>query len=145
MVVILQLIVVINLGAQCAAPHHRGCTVKKKVFAFLLVGIMLFAATGTAFARGGRHHGGHRGGGGFGWDDAWKFALATAAVSTAVDMARGAPMGYYGGGRYYGGYGYQQPVYYQPPPPVCWIEHSPVFDVYGRPVGTMPVQRCAPY
>lgn len=37
---------------------------------------------------------------------------------------------------------YQQPVYYQPPPPVCWFERSPVFDAYGRPVGTMPTQRC---
>lgn len=118
-----------------------------KKLATALVVVMLFVSVGaaTAFARGGhgggrhgydRHGGGHHGG-----FSAGNLFLGTLAVAGGMAIADTV----FGGGRYYGGYGYQQPVYYQPPPPVCWIEHSPVFDAYGRPVGTMQVQRCAPY
>jgi hypothetical protein len=119
--------------------------------ALALVAVMLFVSVGagTAFARGG-HGGGHHeynrhGGGHHGGFSAGNLFLGTLAVAGGVAIVDGIF-----GGRY-GGYGYQpvvyqQPVYYQPPPPVCWVERSPVFDAYGRPVGTMPVTRCTqPY
>lgn len=117
-----------------------------KKLAIALVAVMLFVSVGAgnAFARGdhgGRYYGGHRGhGDGLSAKNLFLGTLAVAGGVAIVDTVFG--------GRY--GYGYQpvvyqQPVYYQPPP-VCWVEQSPVFDVYGRPVGTMPVTRCAqPY
>ncbi len=120
-----------------------------KKLATILVVVMLFVAvgTGTAFASGGRHAGGRHGYGrhggghhhdGFSAGDLFLGTLAVAGGVAVVDTI-------FGGWQrpvYYQPVVYQQPVYYQPPPPVCWVERSPVFDAYGRPVGTMPVQRC---
>lgn len=119
-----------------------------KKLAIALVAVMLFVSvgTGTAFASGGRHGGGRygydrHGGGHRGHFSAKNLFLGTLAVAGGVAIVDTVFGGRYG----YQPVVYQQPVYYQPPPPVCWIEQSPVFDAYGRPVGTMPVTRCAPY
>lgn len=119
----------------------------KRTMVFLLALVMLvgtIAVPTNAFARGrydydrhggGRHyydrHGGYRGGGGgFGWDDAWKFALANAVVGTVVDAARGMPLWY-------------DPHYTSVTrQPVCGWEPSVVFDAYRQPIGTMSVWRC---
>ena len=110
----------------------------KKLVAVLVV-VMLFVSVGagTAFASGWRHGGGHHGG--FSAGNLFLGTLAVAGGVAIVDTI-------FGGWQrpaYYQPAVYQQPVYYQPPPPVCWVERSPVFDAYGRPVGTIPVQRCA--
>lgn len=113
----------------------RGRWNVKRIAAVLLVAVLvasIVVVPDPALARGGYgyggghgYYGGHRGGG-FGWGSAFKFALAAAVVGTAVDMARG---GY--------GYGYP-PVYYHPAPVCGWVPGQPMFDAYGRYMGTSP-------
>ena len=103
----------------------------------VLVTILMFSVVSTAFARGGwedrggvygyrsdwgRHGGGHRGGGDFLWG-----MLAGSALTGFV------------GAMAYPYYSYRQPV--------CeWVPGQPVFDVYGRYIGTTPPARvCQQY
>ena len=120
-------------GVRYATPGREGAAMKKLALALVVVMLFVSVGAGTAFANGGRHGGGHHGG--FSVGDLFLGTLAVAGGVALVDTIFG--------GWYYQPVVYQQPVYYQPPPPVCWVEQSPVFDAYGRPVGTMPTQRCA--
>ncbi len=131
----------------CAALGRDGVAMKKLVTALVVVMLFVSVGAGTAVASGKRHGGGwhgydRHGGGHHGGFSAGNLFLGTLAVAGGVAIVDTI----FGGWQrpvYYQPVVYQQPVYYQPPPPVCWVERSPVFDVYGRPVGTRPVQRCA--
>ena len=111
----------------------------KRFLMALLVMAMVVTAS-NAFAGGFGRRLGHGFAYGFGG------ALGVSAAGAITEVFFGG--GRYGGGGYGGGYYSSQPVYYQPAPaPVCgwvWVSgQQPMFDAYGRYMGTtQPIWVC---